>query len=197
MRRAFLCLLISLGCSLGAELYISPRYTRWEEFESGRRLLRESGLLLGLGLRGDVGFVTGELKLYGGTLRYDGQTQAVEPVQTDTNYGGFSTYVGLWKETGEVGYSERWFFDSAVLSLKLSKGNLYTFGRYLFMFRDAQMQASLEGVPKLRPRRGPSFEVGAGVRGRPLGLEMSYSSTEFKRSAPKPYAGDTSSSPGQ
>lgn len=112
--------------------------------------------------------------------------------------------MGLWKETGEVGYraelwvrdiesteravgySERWFFDSAVLSLKLSKGNLYTFGRYLFMFRDAQMQASLEGVPELRPRRGPSFEVGVGVRGRPLGLEMSYSSTEFKRSAPKP-----------
>ena len=213
MRKALPLFLLSLGTAFSLDLYLSPKYFLWKEFDaSGDRLLKESGPLLGLGLRDDLGFFTGEAEIYGGTVRYDGQTQAGDPVETDTNYVGVSAKGGVWTERGSelrlrwellyhlelwvrdiestskaVGYSETWFFDSLDLGLRLSSGKFYTLGRYMFMFQDARMQASLAGVPELRPRRGPAYELGAGFKGASYGLELLYSYVKFRRSEPKPY----------
>ncbi|EDP75148.1 hypothetical protein [Hydrogenivirga sp. 128-5-R1-1] len=206
---------VLLGSSLGfaLEVYVSPKYFLWEEFDSsGNKLLDETGLILGLGLRGDAGFFTGEAELYGGTVRYDGQTQAGDPVETDTNYLGVSAAGGVWGEAGStvrlrgellyrselwvrdiestskaVGYSETWFFDSIDLGLRLSSGGTYAYGKYRYMFRDARMQASLTGVPELSPKKGQAYELGAGLKGSSYGIELSYSYVKFRRSEPKPY----------
>ncbi|RLJ71104.1 hypothetical protein BCF55_1396 [Hydrogenivirga caldilitoris] len=195
------------------EVYLYPQYFLWKEFSpAGGKLLEESGFLLGLGLRGDVGYFTGKAELYGGTVDYDGQTQVGDPVQTDTNYIGTSLAGGMWFETGKVirfrgealyhfdlwvrdiestseavGYSERWFFDSLDLGLKVSSGELYAFGTYRLMLRDARMQASLEGIPELRPKMGPAYELGVGMKGASYGVELVYSYVKFKRSEPEPY----------
>ncbi|MDQ7082041.1 MAG: hypothetical protein Q9N34_02910 [Aquificota bacterium] len=60
-------------------------------------------------------------------------------------------------------------------------------GRYRLFLRDAYMQASIEGIPQLRPRKGPAYELGIGLRRGKLGTELTYSYVKFKRSQPKPY----------
>ncbi len=202
-----------MGLAFSIEVYVTPRYFLWEEFNSsGDKLLDESGFLLALGMRGDLSFLTGGLEIYGGTVNYDGQTQAGDPVQTDTGYLGLSAAAGLWFERGEyvrlrgevlysselwvrdirstqnaLGYKETWFYDSVDLGLRIASGGFYTFGRYRYMVGNAYMQASLAGVPELRPKRGPAYELGVGVKGQDYGVELSYSYTKFNRSDPKPY----------
>jgi hypothetical protein len=65
-------------------LYPTIQYFTWEEFFGGNRLLKESGLLYGVGgtvqenfFRQDNGFmpVKAKLELFGGLIDYNGQTQ--------------------------------------------------------------------------------------------------------------------------
>jgi len=207
-------ILTAVSLCFSLEIYLSPRYMTWEEFEGGRKLLREEGLILADGLRGKGRAFKGGLEIYGGSIKYDGQTQAGDPVKTDTRYTGSSFYIGAFKRLGSkpileldliyraelwlrdikstqnaIGYKELWFYDLISPGVRLEWDTLYVFGRYGFMFRDARMQANIEGIPELRPKRGSSYDFGLGFRKNPFGVELSLSYVKFKRSNPRPFAG--------
>jgi len=120
-------------------VYLKAEQFVWKEFQGGSRLLKESGPRYGLGIdrlyeRNRMTFRP-MAEAYGGSVDYDGQTQAGAPVATETNYlGGKAGFdagavitlgpalrlepiVGLradyWERdiesTGEaIGYRERW-----------------------------------------------------------------------------------------
>ncbi len=214
MKRLILLTLLTSSLSFPLELYVAPKFMKWEEYESGQRLLRERGFLLSGGVRFTRGMFKGGVEVYGGTLVYDGQTQAGEPVKTDTEYRGVSLWAGLRRETGgtmrlagellyhpelwvrdikstekAIGYSETWFFDTLDVGLELIHSQLgaYVMGKYRLFLRDAYMQASIEGIPQLRPKKGPAYELGIGLRRGSFGTELTYSYVKFRRSQPKPY----------
>ncbi len=200
------------------EVYISPRYTVWEEFrDSGARLLTEKGWLLAVGVLGEGELLLGGVEIYGGTLDYDGQTQAGDPVKTDTGYSGFTLYGGVGWEMGErltlrprilyrlegwvrdirstataVGYREFWSYHTLDLRGEISHlhGEMrgYMFGTLRVMLGDAVMRTDLEGVPTLYPRRGPAYQLGCGVEKGRLRFEISHSFLKFNRSDPEPTA---------
>ncbi|MDQ7082042.1 MAG: hypothetical protein Q9N34_02915 [Aquificota bacterium] len=60
------------------------------------------GFLLSGGIRFTGDMFKGGVEVYGGTINYDGQTQAGEPVKTDTEYRGVSLRAGLRREIGET-----------------------------------------------------------------------------------------------
>ncbi len=212
MRKLAFSLLFSVS-AFGIEIYLSPKYMTWEEFVPSKgRLLKESGFILGVGLIHEKNLFAGGVEIYGGVLNYDGQTQAGTPVETDTRYLGGNAHIGIWKEWGEKvklkgnlsyrveswirdirstsqaeGYSEVWFFDALDVGLKISKGMYYAFSTYRFMFRDARMKASIEGVPVLRPKKGPAYEIGAGIKLSSFSVELTYQYTKFRLSDPKPF----------
>lgn len=198
------------------ELYLSPKYEVWEEFdENGDSLLTEEGWLWAFGARGRYKALVFGGEIYKGTLFYDGQTQAGDPVQTDSIYGGFSFHLGVEKGFGVVagsliyraegwrrdikstrtaiGYKEDWFFHSLDAKISLEgKWNadigFYGFGVYRYIL-GTKMQASIEGAPELEPKRGIAYELGAGLRWRNLGTELFYSHITFNRSDMKPVGG--------
>ncbi|HIC97268.1 MAG TPA: hypothetical protein EYP11_02575 [Aquificaceae bacterium] len=212
--RRFLILFILPCISLGVELYLSPRYVTWEEFYRGERLLKEKGWVVGVGLRHEAKPLVVGGELYAGTLDYDGRTQTGVPVETDTDYRGLSLYVGVardfarWLEGAllysleawerdinstslATGYVERWFYHTLDLRLKLSAGvgdhRAYLFGAYRFMIEDARMQADIAGMPLLRPKRGPAYEVGAGLSANKLVVEALFSYIRFNESEEEPF----------
>ena len=80
--------------------YPSLQYFTWEEYLSGRRLLREEGMLYSAGaavavdlLQTAAGVLTlhGKGELFGGVVDYDGQTQRGLPVTTEVSYVGTKT----------------------------------------------------------------------------------------------------------
>lgn len=78
-------------------LNLGVEYFRWSEQYAGRRLLRETGPLLAVGVSVDHLMETNrdtsyaaEVRGYTGTVDYDGQTQGGVPVQTDVDYTGIS-----------------------------------------------------------------------------------------------------------
>jgi hypothetical protein len=87
------------------DVYLKAESFTWKEFnDSGARLLKESGPIYGVGLsvKSDDIYKLLTLKakgeLFGGSVDYDGQTQAGTPVKTDTDYLGFKIETdGGWK----------------------------------------------------------------------------------------------------
>jgi hypothetical protein len=103
MKTLLLAMLMSICCAFPAAAasleevtpYFSVQHYTWEEFNNGRRLLKESGELVAAGVL--VGASTdssvtlrAKAELFGGVVDYDGETQAPNPipVQTDVNYFG-------------------------------------------------------------------------------------------------------------
>lgn len=80
----------------GAEVYV--QYQRWtwtEEDAAGRRLLKEEGPLLGLGVTHDWPLgrameIAERLEGFVGEVDYDGRTQLGDPVRTTTEYYGLT-----------------------------------------------------------------------------------------------------------
>jgi hypothetical protein len=94
--RTWLLLALTAACAGAADL--SLRYERWtwtEQDEAGRRMLREEGPLLGLGMETsrDAGnwILRGRARGFLGEVDYDGATQAGDPVETTTEYYGLTT----------------------------------------------------------------------------------------------------------
>lgn len=212
--RILLGLFATMTLCFSIEIYLSPRYMIWEEFENGEKLLEEEGPIFAAGIRGEISFLKAGLDIYGGSVEYDGQTQGGDPVKTDSRYTGSSFYFGVFKSFGDrpaveldllyraelwlrdirstskaIGYKELWFYDLIAPGVKLEWDPVYAFARYGFMFRNARMQANIAGVPELRPKRGPSYDLGLGFRRNPFGMELSFSYIKFRRSNPKPFDG--------
>lgn len=105
-----------------AELRVYPsiQYFTWEEFDnSGNRLLKEKGPLLGVGvaaavdLYDDFLFLGGKAELFGGQVDYDGQTSDIDPrfdglpVSTNVNYFGGKLETDFsWRLKGPAGFLE-------------------------------------------------------------------------------------------
>ncbi len=209
-------LILFCGICFSFEIYLSPRYTQWEEFDTdGRKLLEEKGWILALGIRKEGKLFRGGAELYGGTLKYDGQTQAGTPVQTDSVYSGFSLYGGVgwyfgnsvlfspkvlytlegWvrdiKSTATaLGYREIWSyhtldFEGEVVH-KMKIMEMSMFATLRLMLGDAVMKADLEGVPTLYPKRGPAYKLGCRFRKNRYGVEIAHSYVKFNRSDPQP-----------
>ena len=103
MKTILLATLLLICCALPASAasleeltpYLSVQQYTWEEFNNGRRLLKESGQLVSGGIL--VGVSTdfsmtlrAKAELFGGMVDYDGETQAPNPlpVETEVNYFG-------------------------------------------------------------------------------------------------------------
>lgn len=114
MKTIVVAVLLSLCCALPASAasleeitpYLSVQQYTWEEFSEGRRLLKESGQLVSAGIL--VGASTdfsltlrAKAELFGGTVDYDGETQAPNPlpVETDVNYFGVRNEVDFGYRT--------------------------------------------------------------------------------------------------
>jgi hypothetical protein len=116
---AILCLLAAFPAAAAEsgslkELYIYPsfQYFTWEEFHSGRRLLKETGPLFGAGAAflfegpkldgcNPLTF-KGKAELFGSVVDYDGETQPPNtlPVKTDITYFGTKGEFDLgWRYT--------------------------------------------------------------------------------------------------
>ncbi|HEX9020890.1 MAG TPA: hypothetical protein VF903_06475 [Nitrospirota bacterium] len=105
-------LLFSSGSAIAAplggeaEVYVAAENFEWREFDdAGNRLLRESGPRYGVGFTYYHEFlnqatVKPRVELFGGTVDYDGATQAGVPVKTRTDYFGV-------KIEGDAGYTFR------------------------------------------------------------------------------------------
>lgn len=134
------------------DIYLKVESFTWKEFnDNGTQLLKESGPIYGLGgtAKSDVAkSVTLKFKgeLFGGSIDYDGQTQAGTPVKTDTDYSGF-------KMEGDVG----WKFMVA------EKSSLEPFAGlgYRWWLRDLQSTSNAIGYEE----RWWSFYARLGIRG--------------------------------
>ncbi len=160
MRRVTGLILILGSVSLASEVHIGIKNFNWTEHEGGKQLLEESGNILSFGGRWEreVWFLGGEV--YGGTVRYDGQTQSGCSVQTNTKYlgtvilggikGNFTKFLRgeigyrgeFWIRSLEdtfsqkcgyvIGYDEYWAVQSLDLTL-IATGRL-TSNKYLYVF---------------------------------------------------------------
>ena len=86
------------------DVYLKVESFTWKEFnDNGTQLLKESGPIYGIGFSGKsdtAKALTFKSKgeIFGGSIDYDGQTQAGDPVKTDTNYFGMKVEGDLgWK----------------------------------------------------------------------------------------------------
>ncbi len=193
--------------SFPLETYISPKYMTWEEFYAGSKLLKEEGWLLGAGFKERRKLFSFCGEIYGGTLRYDGQTQDGDPVETKTDYLGAFAYLGpevhlsgplragilyrieLWRRrirsTSEAtGYAENWFYHSLDPKVSLQISNVQLYFLYRFVL-NARMQASLSGVPELEPKRGTAYELGIDYRRGRIAFGVFFSYLKFRQSSPK------------
>lgn len=118
------CAQPAAALSLEVTPYLSARYFTWEEFDAGRRILRERGPLFAAGV--SLGKVTpssvtvsGKGELFGGEVDYDGETQAPHSVRVRTRVGYVGTALqldlGYRAERGELrlepflGLGHRWW----------------------------------------------------------------------------------------
>lgn len=93
-----LLMVLMLAATAVSAADLSLRYERWdwtEEDESGRRLLREDGPLLGLELEAarplsGAWSLVGRGQAFLGEVDYDGATQAGDAVETTTEYYGLT-----------------------------------------------------------------------------------------------------------
>ena len=210
-------LLLTAGLTFSVDLYLTPKYMVWEEYEGGKRLLREEGYVFGGGVRQRWTYFTVGGDAYWGNLDYDGQTQGGTPLTTQSDYAGWSVYLGPALELGDEtfarlevlynanswvrninstssaeGYSEAWFYQAVSFGGELGRylydyREVYLIGYYNYLFDDARMQASVKGIPELRPKKGLSYSAGIGLRVDYVSFEVMYSYLEFKRSDPKPF----------
>ena len=107
MRRPLLVALLICSSALSASAagldlfapYLAGRYFTWEEYQGGRRLLRESGPLYAAGAVAGVTVhrvvtLRSRGEIFGGIVDYAGETQAPNPVPVDTDVD----YVGTREE---------------------------------------------------------------------------------------------------
>jgi len=172
LKGSLLLLLSAATLSSALEVYLTPRYTVWEEFDAdGSRLLR--------GLSGGVGWVLGDRILFKPSVLYTLEAWVRDLKSTPT----------------AVGYREFWSYHTLDLKgvVSHSRGDLegYMFGTLRLMLGDAVMRTNLEGVPTIYPRRGPAFSAGCGMRRGRFRVEVAHSYVKFNRSDPVP-----TSSPG-
>jgi len=87
-----------------ADIYLKTESFTWKEYDDrGSQLLKESGLISGIGssVRSDIAdslVLRAKGELFGGTVNYDGQTQTGTPAETDTDYVGLKIEGNLgWK----------------------------------------------------------------------------------------------------
>lgn len=123
----------------------------WKEFDaSDKQLLKESGTILGVGFINEsyIKGLTfkGKAELFGGTVNYDGQTQAGTPAQTDTNYFGLKVVI-------DIG-------GNLVVSEKLSIEPFAGFG-YRSWIRDIESKGDVYGIKE----DWTSFYIPMGIRG--------------------------------
>lgn len=93
----------AIAAATETDIYLKIESFTWKEYDSGSQLLKESGPIYGLGVsaKSDIAkslTLKAKGELFGGSIDYDGQTQAGTPVKTDTDYFGFKGEVdGGWK----------------------------------------------------------------------------------------------------
>ena len=95
--------LAGLGTANAVEVYLQPEYTTWKEYIGGTQVVKESGMVYRLGLKGTVfnykGIqLTGDGNFRLGSINYDGHTWGGAPVKTDTVYIGMELRTLLQKE---------------------------------------------------------------------------------------------------
>jgi hypothetical protein len=102
MKKILLAVILIVCCAVPASAapslelsnYFSAQYFTWEEFNAGKRLLKESGPLFAEGFLFGATASSVSLRVrgevFGGVVNYDGQTQAPASVvvQTHVNYFG-------------------------------------------------------------------------------------------------------------
>ncbi len=98
-------LLIGLFSKAKAEegFYLKVESYSWREYYQGSKLLEESGPLFGAGFISRLDFskyfmIDMETELFGGSVDYDGHTQAGVPAQTDTNYFGVNIDINFYRK---------------------------------------------------------------------------------------------------
>lgn len=104
MRYGFVCVCLMLlpQWSVAEEVRIlgGTESFLWQEFDnSDRELLNETGMRYFVELVGDSSLTPNwsmdvGVRLYSGTVDYDGQTMAGDPIQTDTDYAGYRLEMG-------------------------------------------------------------------------------------------------------
>ena len=135
-----------------SDIYFKIENFTWKEFDnSGSQFLKESGPIYGIGVSAKLDVansLTSKVKgeLFGGSIDYDGQTQAGTPVKSDTDYFGF-------KAEGDIGKK---FMVSAKSSLEPFAG----FG-YMWWLRDIQSTDNATGYEET----WWSFYTRLGIRG--------------------------------
>jgi hypothetical protein len=112
----FLAVCLSVGAAPASaaragnfDIYAVFQDFTWKEFDAGGQLLKENGPLGGIGFayHGVIGDESSALTMqpriefFGGSVDYDGQTQAGVPVMTDTNYFGFKLEFDLGGRFGK------------------------------------------------------------------------------------------------
>jgi hypothetical protein len=85
----------AIAASNETDVYLKLESFTWKEYlDSGEKILEESGPIYGLGIsnQSEIGkslIIGFKGELFGGSVDYDGQTQAGDPAQTDTDYLGY------------------------------------------------------------------------------------------------------------
>lgn len=95
--------LAGLSTANAVEVYLQPEHTTWKEYMGGNQLLKESGMVYRLGVKGTVFNIKGIQLVADGNFRvgsidYDGHTWGGTPVKTDTRYVGMELRPMLQKE---------------------------------------------------------------------------------------------------
>lgn len=94
-----------------ADIYGMVEYFTWREYDdAGAQLLREAGPRFGVGLSYHRVFqnqatLKPRLELYGGHVDYVGQTQAGDPVKSNTNYFAFKLEIDAGGKLGGQHFS--------------------------------------------------------------------------------------------
>lgn len=192
----------------------------WKEYnDNGSQLLKESGPIYGLGFsnKSDIAkSLTFKVKgeLFGGSIDYDGQTQAGTPAKTDTNYFGMKVegdlgwkfmvakksslepFAGLgwrwWlrdiKSTGTaIGYEELWSSVYARLGLR---GD-YTLSEQVKAFAEGGVKLPIYTENKIdiygvtvKPGNEASAFAEAGFKWAKLKVNVFYEGMRFSKSDP-------------
>ena len=102
MGKVLFAVILVISCAMPASAassreltpYLSGEYFTWQEYNSGKSILKESGPLIAGGLLYGVitpssATVRGKTELFGGNIDYDGQTQSgTTVVETNVSYFG-------------------------------------------------------------------------------------------------------------
>ncbi len=210
----------SANAAAESDVYLKVESFTWKEFDdNGSQLLEESGPIYGLGAsaKSDIAellIFKGKAELFGGSIDYDGQTQAGTPVKTDTNYLGikiegdlgwkfmiaekssFEPSAGLglkwWirdiQSTGSVtGYDEEWTSFYA----RLGVYGIHSFSDRQKVFAEAGVRLPLYNENKadifgvtVKPGKEASFFAEAGLKWAMLKVSIFYEGMRFSKSDP-------------